>query len=242
MLLWRHIRQAQTGGVCKITGLWPSEMLKSWESRRGWGPVSQRLDKASCNTRSWMEPFPVENIIGRDGKTRIVSLYDGYMTVLCTILVLFCELDMVSNEKGSFPFCSGKESNRNAGDTGNTGSIPGSQRSTGGRHGNPFQYSCLENPMDRGAWMATVHKVAKSWTWLNDWTHTHTQMKKNKIMLLEFLRACYWNKSYLITWIIIWHSFYWVLVLKFSWLHQMNWGTSYFFLRSCNYLHYFARI
>ena len=42
----------------------------------------------------------------------------------------------------------------NAGDV---GSIPGSGRSLGGRHGNPLQYSCLENPMDRGAWWATVH-------------------------------------------------------------------------------------
>ena len=42
----------------------------------------------------------------------------------------------------------------NAGDG---GSIPGSGRSLGGRHGNPLQYSCLENPMDRGAWWATVH-------------------------------------------------------------------------------------
>ena len=42
----------------------------------------------------------------------------------------------------------------NAGDTKDVGSIPGSGRSTGGGHGNPFQYSCLENPMDRGAWWA----------------------------------------------------------------------------------------
>ena len=47
----------------------------------------------------------------------------------------------------------------NAGDT---GSIPGSGRSPGGGHGNPFQYSCLENPMDRGAWRAIVHGVTKS--------------------------------------------------------------------------------
>ena len=45
----------------------------------------------------------------------------------------------------------------NAGDIGDTGSIPGSGRSPGGGHGNPLQYSCLENPMDRGAWGATVH-------------------------------------------------------------------------------------
>ena len=42
------------------------------------------------------------------------------------------------------------------------GSVPGSGRSPGGGHGNPLQYSCLENPMDRGAWQATVHGVAKS--------------------------------------------------------------------------------
>ena len=43
------------------------------------------------------------------------------------------------------------------------GSIPESGRSPGGGHGNPLQYSCLENPMERGAWRATVHRVAKSW-------------------------------------------------------------------------------
>ena len=42
--------------------------------------------------------------------------------------------------------------------------IPGLGRSPGGGHGNPLQYSCLENPMDRGAWQATVYGVAKSWT------------------------------------------------------------------------------
>jgi len=44
------------------------------------------------------------------------------------------------------------------------GSIPGLGRSPGGGHGNPLQYSCLENPMDRGAWQATVYGVAKSQT------------------------------------------------------------------------------
>ena len=55
---------------------------------------------------------------------------------------------------------------------GNLGSIPGSRRSPGGGNGNPLQYSCLENPMDRGAWWATVHGVAKSWTRLSDFTFT----------------------------------------------------------------------
>ena len=52
----------------------------------------------------------------------------------------------------------------NAGDSGHMGSIPGSGRSSGGGHGNPLQYSCLENPVDRGVWWATVQRVAKSWT------------------------------------------------------------------------------
>ena len=52
----------------------------------------------------------------------------------------------------------------NAGDVRDTGSIPGLGRSPGGGHGNPPQYSCLENPMDRGAWQATVHRAAQSWT------------------------------------------------------------------------------
>ena len=62
---------------------------------------------------------------------------------------------------------SGKESACNAGDTGDAASIPGSRRSLGGENGNPLQYSCLENPMNRGAWWATVYGVAKSWTWLS---------------------------------------------------------------------------
>ena len=48
------------------------------------------------------------------------------------------------------------------GDTGDAGLIRGSGRYPGGGHGNPLQYSCLENPMDRGAWWAIVHRVEKS--------------------------------------------------------------------------------
>ena len=49
--------------------------------------------------------------------------------------------------------------------------IPGSGRSPAAGNGNPLQYSCLENSTDRGAWRATVHEVAKSRTWLNNWAH-----------------------------------------------------------------------
>ena len=53
------------------------------------------------------------------------------------------------------------------------GLIPGSGRSPGEGNGNPPQYSCLENSMDRGAWWATVRGVAKSQTWLSGWAYTH---------------------------------------------------------------------
>jgi len=52
----------------------------------------------------------------------------------------------------------------NAGDLRDGGSIPGLGRFPGGGDGNPLQYVCLENPVDRGAWWATVHKAAKHWT------------------------------------------------------------------------------
>ena len=61
-----------------------------------------------------------------------------------------------------------KESTCQAGDKGDVGSILGSGRSTGGGNGNPLQYSCLGNSMDRGAWLATVLGVSKSWTQLSD--------------------------------------------------------------------------
>ena len=64
----------------------------------------------------------------------------------------------------------------NAGDVRDTGSVPGSGRSPRRGHGHPLQCSCLENSMDRGAWGATVHGVAKSWPQLNDYAqHSKAQ-------------------------------------------------------------------
>ena len=76
-----------------------------------------------------------------------------------------------------------KNSPAKAGDTGDEGFIPGWGRSPGEGNGNPLQYSCLEHPMDRGAWWSIVHGVAKSWTWLkwlNTHTHTHTHTQGDK--------------------------------------------------------------
>ena len=76
---------------------------------------------------------------------------------------------------------SGRESTTspaNAGEARDTVLIPGSGRSSRGGNVNPFQYSCLENPMLRGAWWATVRGVAKSWTGLSTHTLTHTDLRK----------------------------------------------------------------
>ena len=68
-----------------------------------------------------------------------------------------------------------------AGDIRDAGSVPGLGRSPGERNGNPLQYSCLEKPMDRGDWKATVHRVAKSRTQLKR-VSTHTRRSNWSIL------------------------------------------------------------
>ena len=67
-------------------------------------------------------------------------------------------------------FAGGSDGKESACNTGDPGSIPGPGTSPWEGNGNPLQYSRLENSMDRGAWQATVYGVAKSWTWLSDYT------------------------------------------------------------------------
>ena len=69
-------------------------------------------------------------------------------------------------------FCGSSESKESACNAGDVSLIPESGRSPGEESGNPLQYSCLENPMDGGAWRATVHGVTKSQTRLSDFTFT----------------------------------------------------------------------
>ena len=76
-----------------------------------------------------------------------------------------CIFSETTNRGGGYLLdIGGNEPPANAGDTRDAGSIPGLGRSPGGGHGNSLQYSCLENPMDRGAWRATIHQVSKSRT------------------------------------------------------------------------------
>ena len=72
------------------------------------------------------------------------------------------------------------------------GSIPGSGRSPGGGYGNPLQYFCLENPMNGGTWLATVHEVAKSWTQLKQllWPAAHIKTHTSLPSLKWSLSLC----------------------------------------------------
>ena len=72
--------------------------------------------------------------------------------------------------------------------------IPGSGRSPGGGHGNPLQYSCLENPLDRGACQATVHRVAESQTQLKELSTAHTTQceKQTQNLVAFFLKHIYY--------------------------------------------------
>ena len=95
----------------------------------------------------------------------------------------------------------------NAGDL---GSIPGSGRLLGGGHGNPLQYSCLENPMDRGSGRLQSMECTKSQTWLSTHTHTHTDIKAKPTKLHKlFVNNCNWSckkSGCLLSKDWVWHS------------------------------------
>ena len=93
-----------------------------------------------------------------------------------------------------------------AGDVRDAASIPGSGRSPEKGTGNPLQYSCLENPMDKGAWWTTVHSVGQSWTWLK-WPSTHAMYPK--FLLLELITSwSYMHKIYIYMCIYIYILFF----------------------------------
>ena len=103
-------------------------------------------------------------------------VYLGLSSVATVVVLNFlicCNLEKLVNLMGFPGGIVGKEL---TGDMRDMGLTPGLGRSLGGGHGNPLQYSCLERPMDRGAWRATVHRVAKSWTRLK---HGHSEVYKS---------------------------------------------------------------
>ena len=99
--------------------------------------------------------------------------------ILANLVVTFPTEDKVCRQvlpckefNGTFAFPGSSEIKESACNAGDVGLIPGLGRSPGEGNGNPLQYSCLENPMDRRAWWATVHGIAKSRTRLSDFAFT----------------------------------------------------------------------
>ena len=96
--------------------------------------------------------------------------------ILLWVLLVWCLLHSMNGHPFLLLcFLIGSDSKESACNVADLGSIPGLGRLPGGGHGNPLQYSWLDNPMDRGSWWATVHRVAKSWTQLK-WLSMHTCM------------------------------------------------------------------
>ena len=91
----------------------------------------------------------------------IKPMFNFILVDICDAILFFKKLQYCVSFKGFLGGSDGKESTCNAGDL---GSIPGSGRSPGEGNGNPLQYSCLENSIDRGAWRAILYGVTKSWT------------------------------------------------------------------------------
>ena len=100
--------------------------------------------------------------------------------------------------------------------------IPGLGRSPGGGNGNPLQYSSLENPMDRGAWRATVHGITKRWTWLS--MCTRVDINTNNCVfdgwLLFFLFFVFWWMTFKITELDHWFC---MSLSRYPWSFQRMW-------------------
>ena len=117
----------------------------------------------SCKLKFFLVPLPLK------GSPRILWKSSYIMCLFCVRHCIFLyNLQLTAPFKDCI-LTAVKNLPTNARDTRDKGSIPDSGRSPGGGHGNPIQFSCLGNSMDRGSWQSTVHGVIKSWTQLNTW-------------------------------------------------------------------------
>ena len=155
--------------------------------RRKWQPTPVLLPGKFHGQRSLVGYGPWGHTVGHDWATEHTRIH----IYNCVLYIRICEWGLPR-------WLSGKESACQAGDA---GLIPGSGRSPGRGNGNPLQYSCLENHMDRGAWQATVHGVI----WVrHNWVSRHTYMHEciralrvhGQIFLLFLNRAAEDTTSY----------------------------------------------
>ena len=140
-------RQNQTM-VIEVRIMFIMGEVKTLSGKWGWGSLTECWKYAVSRSRQWLQRAHIHKNWLR---------FALYNTALCTLLHYWPSQValMVKNPPA------------NAGDIRNVGSIVGSGTFAGGQHGNLLQYSCLENPMDRRAWWATIHGVTKRWTQLN---------------------------------------------------------------------------
>ena len=113
----------------------------------------------------------------------------------------------------------------NSRDATDSGSIPRSGRSTGGGHRNPLQYSCLENPMDREAWWAIVHRVKKSWTQLKRLS-MYASCRIWVYQIITFYTKAMATHSSTLAWKIPWMEEPGGLQSMGSWRVRHDWATS----------------
>ena len=146
-----------------------------WAAVYGVAQSRTRLKWLSSSSYTWAFPKTLEQAsrswwwTGRPG----VLQYMGSQIVGCNWTEDIWRAFQVALVVKNLPVNTGD----NAGDVRGTGLIFGLGRSPGEGNGNPLQYSCLENPMDRGIWQATVPRVTKSWTWLRQ-PSTHKPFEK----------------------------------------------------------------
>ena len=122
-------------------------------------------------------------------KKKIEELNNDQNLTLLFIKIYHQEKEQASHRLGFQGGAVVKNSPANAGGAGNLGSIPGLGRFPEVGNGNPLQYYCLENCMDRGAWKATVHGVSKSWKQLS--THTQATDQEKILTKYESNKDCY---------------------------------------------------
>ena len=146
--------------------LWPPD-VKSWligkepDAEKDWGQM-----KRAARMR-WLDSITDSTDMNLSKLQQIVEDRGAWHATVHGVVNSQTWQWLKNNQRG-FPHGSNsKESTYNARDIGGVGSIPGSGKSLGGGNGNPLEYSLLENPMDRRAWRATVHRVEKNWTWLS---------------------------------------------------------------------------
>ena len=170
-------------GRCYISPIIQVENLKlaclrTWQdcsSRRAWVPLSPLWDPSQWGLHLHSVLWPRSSVTSR-GQSQPRWSWRGTDLRRLESSVDFSHLHTEVGLGPSFKlfrvssFPGGSEDKVSACNAGDPGSIPGLGKSPGEGNGDPFQYSCLENPMDRGAWRATVHGVSKSWTRLNDFT------------------------------------------------------------------------